>query len=332
MAIPLRVTKADVERAMERIAQHIRRTPTLAVKLLECRQLECRQPTDSRSVLDPNSVILKLEYLQYSGSFKGRGAFHNLLTQEIPEAREIPEVGVVAASGGNHGAAVAFVAQQLGVPAHIFVPEVSAIAKRERIEQFGAKLKISGQRYADSLAAATAFALETGALTVHAYDTPETLAGAGTVALEIVQQHPDIDTVLVAVGGGGLLGGMSAYLGDDVKIVAVETQGTAALYNALQAGHPVDVETDGIATDSLGAKRIGDLCFPLLQQFVDKSLLVSDDEVRQAQKLLWQNFRIVSEPGGAVAFAAISSGRYRPLQDEKVAIVLCGANTDVVVL
>lgn len=309
------VTKADVEQAARRISTSIRFTPTLTVKLSECRQIG-----GSRLSLEPNSVVLKLEYLQHSGSFKARGAFHNLLVQKIPQ------VGVVAASGGNHGAAVAFVAQQLSVPAHIFVPEVSAMAKRERIEQFGAKLAIAGQRYADSLAAATAFANKTGALAVHAYDAPETLAGAGTVAFEIAQQHPEIDTVLVAVGGGGLLGGMAAYFGNDVKIVAVETQGTAALHDAIRAGHPVDVDTYGIATDSLGAKRIGELCFPILQRYVDQTLLVSDDEVRQAQNMLWQNFRIVSEAGGAVAFAALSSGKYRPAQSERVAVILCGAN------
>lgn len=319
MAEQLQVVKADVEQAMRRIASRVRYTPTLAVKLAEC------QPTrGDNPALESESVVLKLEYLQHSGSFKARGAFHNVLVREIPEA------GVVAASGGNHGAAVAFVAQQLGVAAHIFVPEVSARAKRERIEQFGATLAIAGRRYADSLIAATAFASETGALAVHAYDTPETLAGAGTVALEIAKQHPNVDTVLVAVGGGGLLGGMAAYFGDDVKIVAVETQGTAALYSAIQAGHPVDVDTDGIATDSLGARCIGDLCFPILQRYVDESLLVNDDEVRQAQAMLWQNFRIASEAGGAVAFAALSSGSYQLEQNEKVAVVLCGANTDAV--
>lgn len=319
MAAQLKVTKADIEQAMRRIAQSVRHTPTLEAKLAECVETSV-----SGSTSEDSPVILKLEYLQHSGSFKARGAFHNLLTRQVPEA------GVVAASGGNHGAAVAFVAQRLGVPAHIFVPEVSAIAKRERIEQFGAKLAISGKRYADALAAATAFARETGALAIHAYDAPETLSGAGTVALEIAQQHPDIDTVLVAVGGGGLLGGMAAYFGDGVRIVAVETRGTAALHDAIQAGHPVDVDVSGIAADSLGARCIGNLCFPILQRYVDKSILVSDDEVRQAQDVLWQNFRIVLEPGGAAAFAAISSGRYQPSQNEKVAVILCGANTNSV--
>ena len=320
----MQIAKADVEKAMEQIAQRIRHTPTLEVKLADCLPAITSKAALIPSAASSNSVILKLEYLQHSGSFKARGAFHNLLV------REVPKVGVVAASGGNHGAAVAFAAQQLGVPAHIFVPKISAIAKQARIKQFKANLVVEGDRYADSLAAATAFALKTGALSVHAYDAPETLAATGTVALEIVQQHPNIDTVLVAVGGGGLLGGMAAYLGNDVKIVAVETPGTAALHDAMQAGHLVDVEVSGLAADSLGAKRIGDLCFPILQQYVDESILVSDDEVKQAQKILWQNFRIVSEAGGAVAFAAIASGRYQPSPHEKVAIILCGANTDVV--
>ena len=320
----LAITRSDIERAARRISPNIRRTPVVEVAVGDCyseiSKATASETTALKATNNTGSVWLKLEYLQCSGSFKARGAFNNLLSREIPQA------GVVAASGGNHGVAVALAARTLGIDAHIFVPTISSPTKQQRIKQLGAKLIVGGDRYADALAASVEFAKETKAIAIHAYNTPETLAGAGTTALELVQQAPEIDTVLVAVGGGGLIGGMSAYLEDDVKVVAVETQGTPALHSALKAGHPVMVQTSGIATDSLGASQIGSLCFPLIQRFVNESVLVSDDDVRQAQALLWQNFRIPSEAGGAAAFAALSSGTYQPAPDEKVAILVCGAN------
>lgn len=309
------VTKSDIEQAMTLISPQIRRTPVLKVKPSDCEGVGASKLHQSLA------ITLKLEYLQCSGSFKARGAFNNLLSQAIPTA------GVVAASGGNHGAAVAFAARELGVKAHIFVPTVSSVEKQRRIEQLGAKLVVGGDRYADALISAAQFAEETGALAVDAYNTNKTLAGAGTTALELVQQAPDIDTVLVAVGGGGLIGGMAAYVGDRIKVVAVETEGTPTLHSALKAGSPVKVATSGIATDSLGASQVGTLCFPLLQRYVAESLLVTDEAVTQAQSLLWNNFRIVAEPGGAAAFAALSSGVYRPDPNEQVAVLICGANT-----
>ncbi|MEM6450757.1 MAG: threonine/serine dehydratase [Cyanobacteria bacterium P01_D01_bin.105] len=326
------ITKADIERAAQRISAYIRRTPIFRVPAGDCYARDrysdgcsaSSSPASSsvinNATLNTSSVALKLEYLQCAGSFKARGAFHNLLSRAVPQA------GVVAASGGNHGVAVALAARTLGVAAHIFVPTISSPTKQQRIKQLGAKLIVGGDRYADALAASVEFAKESGAIAIHAYNTSETLAGAGTTALELMQQAPNIDTVLVAVGGGGLIGGMAAYLEEDVKVVAVETQGTPALHSALEAGYPVPVETSGIATDSLGASQVGSLCFPLIQRFVNESVLVSDDAVRQAQSLLWQNFRIPSEAGGAAAFAALSSGAYQPAPDEKVAVLVCGAN------
>lgn len=312
----LAVTKADIERAATRISHHIRQTPILRVDSSDCYPSGSKTPSHCTD----SSVVLKLEYLQCSGSFKARGAFNNILSRDIPEA------GVVAASGGNHGAAVAFAAHKLGIPAHIFVPTVSSATKQKRIEQLGAKLFVTGDRYANALTASIKFAEERQAIAIHAYNTRETLAGAGTTALELVKQAPEIDTVLVAVGGGGLIGGMAAYLGDAVKVVAVETPGTPALHSAIQAGSPVTVKTSGIATDSLGASQIGSLCFPLIQRFVNHSVLVTDEAIEQAQALLWQNFRIATEPGGAAAFAALSSGVYQPDSNERVAVLICGAN------
>ena len=267
------VKKADIAQAMKQISASVRVTPTLEVQLSECVQ----ESQDNIEIAKSGTVILKLEYLQHSGSFKARGAFNNLLTQNLSDA------GVVAASGGNHGAAVAFAASQLGVPAHIFVPTISTPAKQARIKQFGAQLMVGGDGYADALVSAMRFAEDTGAIAIHAYDSFETITGAGTTALELIEQAPNIDTVLVAVGGGRLIGGMAAYLCDDVKIVAVETDGTNTLSRALETGYPVDIKVSGIASDSLGARRIGSMSFAIAKRYVDESVLVSDDHVRQAQ-------------------------------------------------
>jgi threonine dehydratase len=237
---------------------------------------------------------------------------------------------VVAASGGNHGAAVAYAAMKLGVPATIFLPSVTSPAKAERIERYGAKLVTAGERYADALAASETFVRESGALAVHAFDQPETLLGQGTVGLEIEADLPQTDTLLVATGGGGLIGGIAAWFAGRIKIIAVEPEGAPTLFKALAAGRPVDAPAEGIAADSLAPKRVGQLMFPLAQAHVERSLLVSDDDIRAAQLALWDVLRVVAEPGGAAAMAALLSGRYRPAPGERVAVLLCGANTTAV--
>jgi threonine dehydratase len=269
--------------------------------------------------------LLKLELLQHSGSFKARGAFANLLL------REIPSVGVVAASGGNHGAAVAYAAHRLGIPAAIFVPEICSPAKIERIRGYGADIVVGGDRYADAVTASEARISETGALAVHAFDQVETLLGQGTVGIELETQCQGIDTLLVAVGGGGLIGGIAAYLGGRVKIVGVEAAGAPTLHDAFKAEHPVDAPADGIAADSLAPRRVGNLMFPIAVKHVDpRVVLVSDDDIRNAQIALWNGLRIVAEPGGAATFAAVLSQGYRPEKGERVAMVVCGGNTTAV--
>ena len=267
-------------------------------------------------------VALKLEFLQHTGSFKPRGAFASLLTRSAPAA------GIVAASGGNHGAAIAYAAMRLGLRATIFVPNVASPAKLERIRSYGAELVVGGERYADALAASEEFAARTGALPVHAYDQPETLLGQGSVGLEMEADAPEIDTLLVAVGGGGLIGGIAAWYEGRTRIVAVEPEAAPTLHDALKAGRPVDAPAGGIAADSLAPRRVGALMFPIAQRFVERAVLVSDEAIRDAQQKLWSALRIVAEPGGAAALAALLSGRYRPAPGERIAVVLCGANTD----
>jgi threonine dehydratase len=299
---------AGIERL---IRPHIRHTPVLRVDMADFG-------------LAARPVDLKLECLQHSGSFKARGAFTNILTRPVPEA------GVVAASGGNHGAAVAYAAMRMGVPASIFVPSVTSPAKAERIRGYGANLVIGGERYADALGASERFAEASGALAIHAFDQPETLLGQGTLGAEIEADLPDITTLLVAVGGGGLIGGIAAWFSGRVKIVAVEPEGSPTLHLALAAGEPVDAPAEGIAADSLAPKRVGELMFPVAQAFVERSVLVADDDIRAAQHALWDKVRIVAEPGGAAALAALLSGRYAPGPDERVAVLVCGANTTAV--
>jgi threonine dehydratase len=269
-------------------------------------------------------LIFKLELLQHSGSFKARGAFANLLQRKIPPA------GVVAASGGNHGAAVAYAASKLGIPAKIFVPTVASQEKIERIRGYGAELVVVGERYAEALAASERWAAESGALKVHAYDQQETLLGQGSVGLEFEQQSPNLDSLLVAVGGGGLIGGVAAWYANRVKIVGVEPEAAPTLYNALEAGRPVDSPADGIAADSLAPKQVGALMFPIAQTFISGVTLVTDDAIQQAQHALWKTMRIVAEPGGAAAFAALLSGRYKPQPGERVGVLVCGGNTAAV--
>lgn len=269
-------------------------------------------------------LVLKLELLQYTGSFKPRGAFTNLLKRPVPPA------GVVAASGGNHGAAVAFAAMTLHHPATIFVPSVSSPAKIDRIRSYGAGLVISGERYVEALEESRRWAAESGALAVHAYDQEETLLGQGTVGLELESQAPGLDSLLVAVGGGGLIGGIAAWYGDRIKLIAVEPETAPTLEYALRAGHPVDAPAGGIAADSLAPKRVGDLMFPLAQAHVHRVILVSDDAIQAAQQQLWESLRIAAEPGGAAALAALLSGAYQPRPSERVGVLICGGNTTAV--
>ena len=274
--------------------------------------------------LPPGPLVLKLEHLQHTGSFKARGAFANLLLRDIPAA------GVLAASGGNHGAAVAYAAHTLGVPARIYVPQVSSAAKIARVRGYGADLVVTGDTYAEALAASQDWAATSGALAVHAFDQPETILGAGTLAAELRQQAPDAVTVLASVGGGGLLAGIAAAYAGRARVVGAEPDGAPTLTAALQAGRPVDAAVGSIAVDSLAPQRVGELTFPIIVQHAAESVLVSDDSIRHAQEMLWDRRRVVAEPGGCAALAALVSGQYRPAPGETVAVVISGANTTAV--
>ncbi|MEH2537813.1 MULTISPECIES: threonine/serine dehydratase [unclassified Bradyrhizobium] len=274
--------------------------------------------------LPGRTLTLKLELLQHSGSFKARGAFANLLTRDVPQA------GVVAASGGNHGAAVAYAAMKLGKPAKIFVPSVASPAKVQRIRDYGADLAIEGDRYADALAASEIWAQQTGALPVPAFDQKETMTGQGTIGLELSEQAPDIDTLLVAVGGGGLIAGIAAWYAGRIKVVGVEPLASPTLTRALEAGHPIDAEAGGLAADSLAPRRVGEQVFPIVQKYARQSVLVSDAAIADAQATLWRALRIVAEPGGAAAFSAILSGTYKPAAGERVGVIISGGNTAAV--
>ena len=274
--------------------------------------------------LDVERLSFKLELLQHAGSFKPRGAFTNLLSRKIPAA------GVVAASGGNHGAAVAYASMKLGIPAKIFVPQVVSPAKLERMRLFRADVVIEGEYYADALAASEAWIAQSGALSIHAYDQIETLLGQGTVGLELEQQAPNLDTLLVAVGGGGLIGGVSAWYRKKVKVVGVEPEAAPTLFEALRAGRPVDAPAGSIAADSLAPKQVGELMFPIAQAHIERVVLVTDHAIRMAQKMLWESLRLAVEPGGCTAFAAILSGAYQPAESERVGVVVSGANTTAV--
>ena len=299
------LTREAIEQAAARIAPYVRRTPVIAVNV----------PGVTRP------VTLKLELLQHSGSFKARGAFNNLVGVKPRPG------GVAAASGGNHGAAVAYAASVLGHDAHIFVPEISSPAKVARIASYGAAIHQRGASYYEALTFCEQHIAATGAISVHAYDTEATLQGQGTLALELEDQARDLDTVLVAVGGGGLIGGMAAWYRGLVKVVGVEPRTSSSLYAALAAGQPVDVTPSGIAADSLGAHSAGKLMFPIAQAHVDHVSLVSDDDIRDAQRHLWRELQLVTEPGGAAAFAALLSGAYKPATAERVGVVICGTNT-----
>ena len=305
------IDQEAIRRAERLIRKHIRRTPVLELE-------------GSDFGLNGSTLVLKLELLQHSGSFKARGAFSNLLIREVPRA------GVVAASGGNHGAAVAFAAMKLAIPAKIFVPTVCSPAKMDRIRGYGADLVITGERYADALAASQVWSQESGALPIHAYDQPETLLGQGTVGLELEDQAPQLDTLLVAVGGGGLIGGIAAWYGGRTRIIGVEPEAAPTLYQALVAGRPVDAEAGGVAADSLAPRRVGELMFPIAQKYVERVLLVPDAAILRAQAALWDVLRVVAEPGGAAALAVLLSGGYKPQLGERVGVLVCGGNTTAV--
>jgi threonine dehydratase len=305
------IDRESIDETYAVIRPHVRVTPVL-------------EASGADVGLAPFPLVLKLELLQHAGSFKTRGAFANLLMRAVPSA------GVVAASGGNHGAAVAYAAMRLGVPARIFVPTVSSPAKIARIRSYGADLVVGGERYADALAASLAWEQESGALPVHAYDQAETLLGQGTLALELAGQTAALDTLLVAVGGGGLIGGIAAWYAGRVRVVGVEPEAAPTLTEALRAGGPADAPAGGVAADSLAPKRVGELMFPIARAHVERVALVSDEAIRAAQQRLWEAVRIVAEPGGAAAFAALLSGAYVPRTGERVGVVVSGGNTTAV--
>jgi len=300
-----------IRAAADRITPYVRRTPIL-------------EADGADFGLDGVRIVFKLEFLQHAGSFKTRGAFNNLLTREIPPA------GVVAASGGNHGAAVAYAAMRRKVPATIFVPSVASPAKMEQIRGYGARLEIAGERYNDALLASQRWAASNPALVIHAYDQWETLQGQATVGFEYEAQAPDLDALLVAVGGGGLIGGMSSWYARRIPVIGVEPEEAPTLTRALEAGRPVDAPAGGVAADSLAPKQVGALMFPLAQRYVERTVLVTDDAIRDAQRALWKSLRIVAEPGGAAAMAALLSGAWKPKPGSRVGVLICGANTTAV--
>lgn len=305
------VSPDEINAAAARIAGHVRRTPVLDVDV----------PTPHGA----RRVALKLELVQLTGSFKVRGAFNRVLS-----ADSIPSAGLIAASGGNHGLAVAHVASALDLPAEIFVPEASPAAKVERLHAIGdpVRVTVGGALYADAQEAATRRAQESRALVVHPYDQREVVAGQGTMARELDEQRPDLDTVLVAVGGGGLIAGAACWFGDRRRVVAVEPETSCALFAARSAGGPVDVAVSGIAADSLGARRVGDIAFAAARHGVDRCVTLPDAEIARAQRFLWDEVRLIAEPGGATALAAVLSGAYAPAPDERLGVVVCGSNTD----
>lgn len=300
--------RTSIIQAAQRISSHVRCTPVLTEA----------GPTFG---LD-DAVTLKLELLQLAGSFKPRGAFNRILSADVPVA------GVIAASGGNHGAAVALAAQKLGMTAEIFVPGPTPAAKVARIAGYGARVVQTGSAYADALAASQDRQAATGAVEVHAYDHHDVLAGQGTVGLELEQQAPGLTHVLVATGGGGLIGGIAAWYAGRASVISVEPEGCPALHDALRAGQPVAAPAAGLAADSLGARQVGALMFPVAQRYVAAAVLVPDEAIRAAQHLLWDRFRLVAEPGGVTALAALTSGRFVPPPGARVGVVVCGSNTD----
>ena len=304
------IERSDIIAARARIGDHVRRTPVLSLS-----------PSTFEGL--PGALCFKLESCQVTGSFKPRGVFSRVLSEPI-----LPASGLVAASGGNHALAVAFAASALRVPCHVFLPAIAPAAKRERLRVLRAEVTIVGDVFAEALAAAEAHARATGALAIHPFDHPAVVAGQGTLAAEWEEQQPDLDTVLVAVGGGGLIGGIAAWHAGRRRIVAVEPDGAPSLARARAHGGPVDIETGGLAADSLGCRRVGEIGFGLAQRYVEQALVVSEAAIRRAQTWLWEEIRIVAEPGGAVALAALLDGAYVATPGEKIGVVLCGGNMD----
>jgi threonine dehydratase len=298
----------DIAAAAERLAGRIRTTPVVG--------------TEPGGMGLKGSVHLKLENLQVTGAFKARGAFNKMLAGPLPSA------GVVAASGGNHGVAVSHAAAQLGCAAEIYVPPTCPEVKRRRFEANGAAVHVVGDLYEEAFEACRERAAESGALLVHSYDDPEVVAGQGTIGRELDTQLPDLDTVLVPAGGGGLAGGLCAHFGRRVRIVAVEPHDSCSMHAALAAGHPVTVEVGGLAVDSLGPRRVGDVPFALCRESLSDAVLVPDEAIARAVRALWDELRIVAEAGGATALAALQSGAYRPAAGERVCVVVTGGNRD----
>jgi len=307
------ITSEEIERAAARIAPHVRHTP-----LWKLPSSALGLPAGAA----PFEAWLKLEQLQCSGSFKARGMFNRLLSNTIPSA------GVIAASGGNAGIATALAARALNVPAEIYVPSISSPAKRARLAALGARVVVGGDAYADALQACIARQRESGALMTHAYDQPEVVAGAGTLAREIEREAGRPDQVLVSVGGGGLIGGIAAWFAGRSRVVALEPELAPTLHRARAAGALVDVAVGGIAADSLGARRLGAIAWEITQRHVAEALLLTDDAIRAAQRFLWREFQIAVEPAAALPLAALQTGALKPKAGERVALILCGANLD----
>jgi threonine dehydratase len=272
--------------------------------------------------IDCAEVWLKLEQLQVGGSFKARGMLNRLLANDIPAS------GVIVASGGNAGIATAAAAKYLGVPCEVFVPTVSSEAKRAKLRELGAQLVVTGDAYAQALEACLSRQKESGALMTHAYDQVEVVAGAGTLGAEIEAAGGLPDSVLVSVGGGGLISGVAAWFERRARVVALEPELAPTLYRACEAGQPVDVSVGGIAADSLGARRIGDIAWAVTRAQVDDALLLSDESIRRAQLWLWKEMKLAVEPAAALPLAALQSGAWVPRADERVCLIICGANVD----
>jgi threonine dehydratase len=310
------ISRDDIRGCYDMIRPYIRRTPVIRVDLSELDESAAALPSTTLPM-----GTLKLEQLQCAGSFKARGAFTNLLLRQVPPA------GVVAASGGNHGVAVAYAAHRLGLPAKIFVPTVSAPAKIERIRGLGADLVVTGERYADALAAAQEFERSSGAMSMHAFDQRETILGQGTLGLELADQAAGVDTVLVPVGGGGLIAGVASWFAGAVRVIGVEPEGAPTLSYARAAGRPADAPAGSVAVDALAPRRVGELVFPITEAYVDDVVLVDDASILAAQRSLWQAFRVAAEPAASVGIAALLAGVYKPAPGEHVAVVISGANT-----
>lgn len=297
---------------MQRIREHVRETPVLVTRAGELGL--------------PYGVTVKLELLQHAGSFKSRGAFSRVLTAAA--AGDVGPAGLIAASGGNHGAAVAFVARQLDYPAEIFVPSTSPAIKRNRIASYGAKVNMIDGYFDDAQAAATQRQLQSGALAIHPFEHAEIIAGQGTMSIEIDSQVSDYDTLVIATGGGGFIAGQAAWVQNRRRVVSVEPSASCCLHAARLNGGPVTVDVGGVAADSLGSRQLGSIAWSIVQHYVDESVLVSDDDIRSAQRVLWDELRLVVEPGGAAALAALRAGVYVPEPGERVVVAVCGSNCD----